>query len=217
MRVVGAGHRRARRRRRKGQDVELCGGLRHPAQVPGKQLRTANFSQDDRERLGKEVAKARRAAGFRGRRAFAEVAKVGKRSIDAVELFEPTVGEDVLQAVGRTLGGYFEDWNEDTPRSILMDGVTPSNIRWQAKSASQGTADEASTAGESASPETGMPDPSLYPDVEDFLAAVIVYLRKQGMSEKAILRAVVRTVEEYEQTTADTERDGPDTQGGRVS
>lgn len=189
--------------------MELCGGLRHPAQVPGKQLRTANFSQDDRERLGKEVAKARRAAGFRGRRAFAEVAKVGKRSIDAVELFEPTVGEDVLQAIGRALGGYFEDWNEDTPRVILVDEFTPSNIARRAEQASEDQDNELAVG--------QVPDPARYADLEEYLGAVIVRLRREGMSETAIFRAVARTVERYEQSTADTERSGVDTEGGRVS
>lgn len=186
--------------------MELCETLRDPAQVPGKQLRTANFSPDDRIRLGEAVKKARRAAGFRSRRAFAEIAKVGKRSIDAVELFEPGVGEDVLEAIGRALGHYFDDWNEDTPRAILEDEAEPSNTPCRdARQPAEQEVDE------------GDPNPEDYSDLEDFLHAVIKQLLKRGASRAAIDRAVTRVVDEIERGELQTERDDPDTPRGQVS
>lgn len=185
--------------------MELCATLRDPAHVPGQQLRTANFSDDDRVRFGEAVKKARRAAGFRSRRAFAEAAGVGKRSIDAVELFEPVVGEDVLTAIGIALGNFFEDWSQDTPRAILEDGFVPSNIlRGDGPQPVQEQADEVD------------PDPDDYPDMEDFLRAVIKNLRRQGVSHKAIMRAVARVIEELERNGSDTERNNPDTHSGQV-
>lgn len=185
--------------------MELCGTLRDPAHVPGQQLRTANFSHDDRVRFGEAVKKARRAAGFRSRRAFAEAAGVGKRSIDAVELFEPVVGEDVLSAIGRTLGRFFEDWSEDTPRAILEEELQPSNTpRRDGPPSADKEVDEVD------------PDPEQYPEMEDFLRAVMVQLRRQGVPHKAIMRAAAKVAAEYEQATADAEGNGPDTPRGEV-
>jgi hypothetical protein len=174
--------------------------------VPGKQLRTANFSEDDRKRFGDAVSRARRKAGFRSRRAFADVAGIGKRSVDAVETYEPGVGEDVLEAIGRALGEFFSDWTEDTPRAVLEDHLVPANV-------THGTVVETVPS----PPIEPAPNPGQYADLEGFLQAVIVHLRSQGMPEEAILQAVARTVKKYEQTSADTERGGPDTEGGRVS
>jgi hypothetical protein len=105
-------------------------------------LRTANFSEHDRQRLGDAVAQARRAAGHKWRTTFATEARVGRRSIEAVEAYEPIVGVDVLERIGRALGRHFREWNADTPRLILEGGPIPSHepvrratmdIRWTAR------------------------------------------------------------------------------------
>jgi hypothetical protein len=105
-------------------------------------LRTANYGEDARKRLGEAVAMARRAAGHRWRSTFYKEAKVGKRSLEAVEAGEPTIGIDVLERIGRALGRHFRDWSADTPRAILEGGPIPSeeptrkatiDIRWVAR------------------------------------------------------------------------------------
>ncbi|MGH3756189.1 hypothetical protein [Actinophytocola sp.] len=105
-------------------------------------LRTANYSEDARKRLGDAVAQARRAAGHKWRTTFIKEAAIGVRSLEAVEAHEPTVGVDVLERIGRALGRHFRDWNADTPRTILEGGPLPAldpvprdtlDIRWAAK------------------------------------------------------------------------------------
>lgn len=105
-------------------------------------LRSANYSDHARQRLADAVGQARRAAGHRWRTSFADEAKVGRRSIEAVERAEPTVGVDVLERVGRALGRHFRDWNADSARVILEGGPIPSeepvrrttiDIRWAAR------------------------------------------------------------------------------------
>lgn len=105
-------------------------------------LRTANYPEHARRRLGDAVGKARRAAGHKWRTTFAREAGIGVRSVEAVEAHEPTVGVDVLERIGRALGRHFREWDEDTPRVILEGGPIPSHtptrratidIRWTAK------------------------------------------------------------------------------------
>ncbi len=105
-------------------------------------LRSANYSEHARKRLGDAVGQARRAAGHRWRTDFAREARLGVRSIEAVERAEPTVGVDVLERVGRALGRHFRDWNADSARVILEGGPIPSeepvrrttiDIRWTAR------------------------------------------------------------------------------------
>ena len=120
--------------------LALCGTLRHSAGVPN--LRTANYSEHARQRLADAVAAARRAAGHSWRTTFATEAKVGIRSLEAVEAHEPTVGVDVLERIGRALGRHFRGWHAGTPRVILEGGEIPAHepvrrvpldIRWAAK------------------------------------------------------------------------------------
>ena len=75
-----------------------------------------------RRRLADAVAEARRAAGHRWRPSFAVEAKIGKRSIEAVEAHEPTVGVDVLERIGRALShrGIVQDAAERGLRSVLV-------------------------------------------------------------------------------------------------
>lgn len=105
-------------------------------------LRSANYPEHARQRLAEAVGRARRAAGHRWRTSFAREARLGIRSIEAVERAEPKVGVDVLERVGRALGRHFKDWNADSARVILEGGPIPSeeparrttmDIRWTAK------------------------------------------------------------------------------------
>jgi hypothetical protein len=121
-------------------ELAFCGTLRHSAVVPN--LRTANYPEHARRRLADAVAQARRAAGHTWRPSFAAEAKVGRRSIEAVEAHEPTVGVDVLERIGRALGRHFRGWDAGTPRAILEGGAIPDlepvrrgsvDIRWVAK------------------------------------------------------------------------------------
>lgn len=89
--------------------------------MPAKrgQLRTRDYSQEARDRLGKAVVVARLAAGHTWRPSFARVADVSIRSLSALELGEAGVGQATLFAVARAL----PHWTEDTPQAIL-EGAT---------------------------------------------------------------------------------------------
>jgi hypothetical protein len=120
----------------------FCGTLRHSAAVSPHSLRTADYSEAARKRLAEAVAQARRAIGHEWRTSFVREAKIGIRSLEAVEAYEPTVGVSVLERIGRTLGRHLRDWNANTPRAILEGGPIPSHeparratldIRWAAR------------------------------------------------------------------------------------
>lgn len=84
-------------------------------------LRTANYPEGKRKRLGDAVIEAREADGYKFRPSFAAAAGVSLRSLTALELGEPTVGATTLRAVGRTLS----TWTADTPQSVLEGGPIP--------------------------------------------------------------------------------------------
>ncbi|UUV34414.1 hypothetical protein NQK81_13465 [Amycolatopsis roodepoortensis] len=87
-----------------------------------RRVRTANYSEDARARLGEAVEKARLAAGIMYRPDFA--AAIGIKSVRSIEMLEngePGVGQTVLFAVGRGL----PNWTEDTPKIILEGGPVP--------------------------------------------------------------------------------------------
>lgn len=86
-----------------------------------RRLRTADYSEEARERLGRAVARQREADGYKFRPAFAKAAKISLRSLAAVETGEPGVGAANLRAIGRALS----TWTEDTPREILDGGPIP--------------------------------------------------------------------------------------------
>lgn len=97
--------------------------MRHYACVTSRTVRTANYSEDARARLGLAVAKAREAAGHKYRTTFARAAEIKSiRSLEMLEAGSPGVGQSILFAVGRAL----PNWNEDTPRVILEGGPIPS-------------------------------------------------------------------------------------------
>lgn len=87
-----------------------------------KRLRTADYSQQARDRLADAVIKAREADGHRYRPSFAKAAQVSVRSLAAVEQGDSGVGGTILRAIGRAL----PNWTEDTPQVILDGGPVPS-------------------------------------------------------------------------------------------
>jgi transcriptional regulator with XRE-family HTH domain len=99
--------------------------MRHSANMTARTLRTADYSQDARERLGAAVAAARTALGFKFRPGFAKDAGVSLRSLADIERGKPGVGEANLLTVARALPG----WTEDTPREILEGGPVPPAVR----------------------------------------------------------------------------------------
>ncbi|WP_318306006.1 hypothetical protein [Amycolatopsis solani] len=94
--------------------------------MASKRLRTANYDQRARARLGDAVTKAREAGGWQYRTDFVEAAKqagikLNVRSMELLENGEPGVGQSVLFGVARIL----PNWTEDTPRIVLEDGPIP--------------------------------------------------------------------------------------------
>lgn len=69
------------------------------------------------------MADAREADGHPFRSTFAAAAGISKRSLIELEDGKPTVGQSVLQRVGRALAT--QGWDKDTPRNILEGGPIP--------------------------------------------------------------------------------------------
>lgn len=82
--------------------------------VTGLRPHTKTFSQEARDRLGIAFARAREAAGYTSRPAFASVSRVGVTSLWKLESGKP-VSAVVYEAAARAL----PNWTEDTPLSIL--------------------------------------------------------------------------------------------------
>lgn len=121
MSQVPARHRPKRRKTTWSRQVAACTGLRHSAPVARRQLRTADYPESARIRLGRAVEAARRAANFPSRPAFAKAAGVSKRSLVDLEQGNAGIGQKTLFAVAQALSG----WNEETPRLILEGGEPP--------------------------------------------------------------------------------------------
>lgn len=102
------------------RQLAVCATLRQTSHV-ARTLRTADYADAARTHLGKEITKARLAAGYKWRTVFAAAAGISTRSVTAAETGEPTVGQATLYAIGRTL----PHWTEDTPRVILEGGAAP--------------------------------------------------------------------------------------------
>src|SRR5436190_14793997 len=113
MQTEGQRWRSRKRQKRWSRQVADHATLRHSACVATRRrrIRTADYSEAARLRLGEAIIAAREAGGHRWRPSFAKAAGISQRSLSALEQGEPTVGEAVLRSVGRTLSG----WTEDTP------------------------------------------------------------------------------------------------------
>lgn len=122
---MSGAYRRQIRVKRAATRVALRETLRHSATVTIKPLRTSDYPKAAQERLAEAVAQARRAAGHRWRPSFALEAGISKRSLEAVELADASVGISVLEDIGRALGRHFPAWNADSARVILDGGTIP--------------------------------------------------------------------------------------------
>lgn len=87
--------------------------------------RTALYSEQARQDLAAAVIKAREYAGWPTTVDFIKAVGRGSRAIYALENAEPTVGQVILHAVGRTLGTQVPGWSQDTPREILEGSPPP--------------------------------------------------------------------------------------------
>lgn len=104
----------------------LCSTRAESAVVTTRNLRTADYSAEDRKRLGDAVSEARRKAGFKWRPEFVRAHDdVRISSLKMVELAKPGVGVAALSAIGRALGRHFPQWTEETPREILDGQASP--------------------------------------------------------------------------------------------
>lgn len=119
MRVIGRAKRQARRSRRRHISAVSCQIVRHHDGVTARRPHTKLYEQSDRERLGKAVARAREAAGFKFRPAFEKASGVGSTSLYKLEAGDP-VGPTVYEAAARAL----PNWTEDTPR-LILEGADP--------------------------------------------------------------------------------------------
>lgn len=97
--------------------------IRDHAATARRQLRTKDYSDDARKRLGEEVERARRADGYHYRTDFCR--SHGIKNLRGLELLEsgrPGVGQAFLFEVARALPG----WTEETPQMVLEGGDPPS-------------------------------------------------------------------------------------------
>jgi len=93
--------------------------------VASPRTRTALYSETRRQDLAAAVIKAREHAGWPTTVDFIKAVGRGSRAIYALENAEPTVGQVILHAVGRTLGSRLPGWSQDTPRHILEGNPAP--------------------------------------------------------------------------------------------
>lgn len=99
--------------------VAPCPGVRDHADVTLRP-HTKMFPLEARERLGLAIQRAREAANYLSRPAFAKTLPIGLTSLVKLETGKP-VGPTVYEAVARML----PNWTEDTPVSILEGGPIP--------------------------------------------------------------------------------------------
>jgi len=128
MRTVSGKLRSRRHRGRHARRVAACTSVNHHEHVAPRRPNTREFSQGDRDQLGKAVTRARERAGYTWAR-LTEAAGIGKTSLFKLERGEP-VGPKVYEAVARAL----PDWDEDTPVTILRGGPVPSPAKSTAAS-----------------------------------------------------------------------------------
>jgi hypothetical protein len=89
--------------------------------VTGLRPHTKSFSQEARDTLGVAFGRAREAAGYPSRPAFAKASGVGKTSLYKLESGIP-VSASVYEAAARAIPG----WTEDTPIAVLAGEDPPS-------------------------------------------------------------------------------------------
>lgn len=119
MRALLGEYRRHLRASNRHRALAPCIVMRHDAHMATLRPHTKAYPAEARKQLGLAVTRAREAAGFAYRPAFARAAGVSVRSIVNLEHGEP-VGPAIYEAAARALPG----WGEDAPRRIL-EGEEP--------------------------------------------------------------------------------------------
>jgi hypothetical protein len=108
--------------RRAGSTLAKDTTMRDHAAMARRQLRTRDYPDDARKRLGKEVERARRAAGYRYRTDFCRSHGIKNlRGLEMLESGQPGVGQAFLFEIARALPG----WTEETPQVVLDGGEPP--------------------------------------------------------------------------------------------
>jgi hypothetical protein len=191
MRALHGEYRRHLRAQVRHQTLAPCIVMRHDAQVASLRPHTKAYPETARKALGIAVARAREAAGFPYRPAFANAAGVSVRSILKLEQGEP-VGPAVYEAAARALPG----WNEDTPRVILEGGTAPE----------PSVSEPPDQKPPQLKPDE--PDPMDYPDELEYMSAVYWFLRK-SMSHEAVLRGFNMAAAIYARRNAASDMSSP--------
>lgn len=152
-----------------------CQIVRHHEPVTARRPHTKLYEQTDRERLGKAVARAREAAGFKFRPAFEKASGVGATSLYKLERGAP-VGPTVYESAARAL----PHWTEDTPLLILEGSAPPPTVAADRSVANATESDRAKIKN---------PDPADFDNEQDYIDAVYLYLRlAMNMSEESAIR-----------------------------
>jgi hypothetical protein len=121
MRVLDRGRLQQSRKKRVARALANGLTMRDHAAMARTQLRTKDYPDDARKRLGKEVERARSAAGFRYRTDFCRAHGIKNlRGLEMLEGGRPGVGQAFLFEVARAL----PNWTEETPR-LILEGADP--------------------------------------------------------------------------------------------
>lgn len=163
--------------------------LRHLSRVT-----RGNMTKTRRE-AGHAVRVRRVQLGMRSQQALADAADVDVKTVGKVERGEK-IGENSMIALDIALG-----WKPGRGIGNLLANEQPEDV----------TASSAEPQ-----PAPAAQDSERYPDLEPALRSTINLLRKQGVPEEAIMRAVARIVENRERNGSATDRDDPDTHRGQV-
>lgn len=124
MRTLDRGALRRERGRRTAKRLAMGHSMRDHARMARRQLRTKDYPEEDRRRLGEAVQDARIAAGYRFRTDFARARGIKNvRGLELLENGKTGVGQAFLFEVADALPG----WTHDTPGQILEGNPAPAN------------------------------------------------------------------------------------------
>jgi len=154
--------------------------MRNHAGVARRQLRTSNYTAEDRNRLGEAVEAARLAAGYKFRTEFVRAHGIKNlRGLELLEQGQTGVGQAFLYEVARALPG----WTEDTPRAILEGAAAP-------PIAAEGTVPD---------PATDAEDDGWSDEDEEFYQSLVVFLKAHGLKPTPQIIQAMRQEWEREQ------------------
>lgn len=185
------GHLRRDREKRAARALVKHAAMRHHAGMARRQLRTKDYPEADRKRLGQAVETARRAAGYRYRTDFVRANGIKNlRGLEMLEQGQPGVGQAFLFEVARALPG----WDESTPQAVL-EGQDPPPAEPVVEPAES-------------KHSPAEPNPADYPDELEYLNAVYWFLRK-SMSHEAVMRGFNMAAAIYARRNAERDSSSP--------